>query len=612
MSADSDAALLVDFSFADLITGYVRAHDPERRIVDLHTSEDRTVRIGYSPEMYAEWMRNLGEPGAAVGDLAGALVVGRHVHAYGIYQPNGAGHTFEAHRMLVSGRDTQRFPFEARDWWPRQLREIARFYRRAQFGAGPVDMRDYRTVLRLGGDKSDHFVQETDTLSRLVYGMASAFLLSGEQDLLDVAEAGTRYLREHMRFVDRDHDVVYWYHGVDVRDGVESKLFTSEFGDDYAAVPAYEQIYALAGLTQTYRITGDPAILADIEGTMRLFRRFFHDPRHGGWFSHLDPIDLSPDHETLGPNRSRKNWNSIGDHAPAYLINLFLATGERTYADMLLESADLIVRHFPRPDSPFVQERFHADWTPDTAWGWQQNRAVAGHNLKIAWNLTRIAGLENRVGYRELADRLGRALPDLASDRRRGGWYDVVDRIAGPGGHRFTWHDRKAWWQQEQAILAYLVLAGTTGDAGFLRQAREAAGFYNAFFLDHDEGGIYFNVLADGTPYLLGNERLKGSHAMSMYHTAELCLLATVYQRLLIHREPLDLYFRPHPQGFAGRVLRTAPDILPADVGLVAVEIDGSRHRDFDPKGLSVTLPDATQPLDVRVRLAPGVNRTDR
>ena len=23
-------------------------------------------------------------------------------------------------------------------------------------------------------------------------------------------------------------------------------------------------------------------------------------------------------------------------------------------------------------------------------WGWQQNRAVVGHNLKIAWNLMRI------------------------------------------------------------------------------------------------------------------------------------------------------------------------------------------------------------------------------
>ena len=55
--------------------------------------------------------------------------------------------------------------------------------------------------------------------------------------------------------------------------------------------------------------------------------------------------------------------------------------------------------------------------------------------------------------------------------------------------HRFVWHDRKAWWQQEQAILAYLILNGSLGDAEYLRHAREASSFYNAFFLDHDDGG---------------------------------------------------------------------------------------------------------------------------
>src|SRR6201999_1298462 len=117
---------------------------------------------------------------------------------------------------------------------------------------------------------------------------------------------------------------------------------------------------------------------------------------------------------------------------------------------------------------------------------------------------------------------------------QRGGWYDLVNRVIRPGDTkpRFVWHDHKAWWQQEQAILAYLILAGNTGDDEFLRYARESAAFYNAFFLDHDEGAVYFTVLAAGIPYLRGNERLKGSHSMSMYHAAELCYLATVYERL--------------------------------------------------------------------------------
>ncbi len=124
----------------------------------------------------------------------------------------------------------------------------------------------------------------------------------------------------------------------------ETKVFASEFGDDFDAIPAYEQIYALAGPIQTYRITGDPAILHDAELTVDLFDRFFLDKEKGGYFSHLDPIMLDPRSEILGANRAKKNWNSVGDHAPAYLINLYLATGE----DALFQDARIHLRYDQR------------------------------------------------------------------------------------------------------------------------------------------------------------------------------------------------------------------------------------------------------------------------
>jgi len=592
---------------SDLVAGYVTAFDAGRGLLDLRTSDDRAVRARIDGDTHAEFVRNLGEPPVgATARLAELLVPGRHLFAHGLHYPDGG---FEAKRLVLLGERPGAYRFEEPDWWPRQLAELARFYRRAQFGsAREVDYADYRTVLRLGGDKADNHTQETDTISRLVYGMASAYMLTGDEDFLHVAERGTEYLREHMRFVDVDEDVVYWYHGIDVRDGVESKSFTSDFGDDYRAIPAYEQIYALVGPTQTYRVTGDPRIARDIDGTLRLFERFFHDPVRGGYYSHVDPILLSPHHDSLGPNRSRKNWNSIGDHAPAYLFNLYLATGDDRHAKMLEETFDLIVEHFVDPASPFVQERFHGDWSPDRTYGWQQDRAVVGHNMKIAWNLTRMNAITPKASYTALAAELGRSMPDVGSDRQRGGWYDVVQRMLADGQrrHRLVWHDRKAWWQQEQAILAYLVLAGSTGDPEFRRHGREAAAFYNTFFLDHDEGGIYFNVLADGHPYLLGTERLKGSHSMSMYHAAELAFLSTVYQRLLLGGGPLTLWFRPRPDGFADRVLRVAPDALPPGrARLEWVEVDGRPYADFDPVAMTVRLPDATGDVTVRAHLAP-------
>jgi hypothetical protein len=111
-------------------------------------------------------------------------------------------------------------------------------------------------------------------------------------------------------------------------------------------------------------------------------------------------------------------------------------------------------------------------------------------------------------------------------------------------------------------------------------------------------------VLSNGFPYLLGTERFKGSHSMSMYHSSELCYLSAVYTNLLITGEPLALWFKPRPE--ADRTLRVAPDLLPAGrVELVKVEIDGKPHEVFDPRAMTVELPESEQSLTVRVELAP-------
>ena len=236
----------------------------------------------------------------------------------------------------------------------------------------------------------------------------------------------------------------------------------------------------------------------------------------------------------------------MADHAPAYLINLYLATGEERWANMLAYTADTIEEHFPDYDnSPFVNVKFFEDWSHDLNTPLQKNRAIVGHNLKIAWNLMRIHHLRPHDGCLAFARKIAELMPQWGMDRQRGDWYDMVERVRGKGEefHRLIWHDRKAWWQQEQGILAYLILAGSLHEPEYLQLARESAAFYNAWFPDNDSGGVYFNVLATGIPYLLGTERLKGSHSMSGYHSFELCYLAAVYTNLLLTKQPMDFYF---------------------------------------------------------------------
>lgn len=603
----------MSFSFSDTIAGYVTYFNRNEKSFGIKTSDGREFQAYLTPTAWGRITQNLEEPyNDCTQRLAELLTPGQHVFAYGIFYPQAEEYKFEVKSFVFPGDAPDVYRHEEPDWWVKQVRSIADSYLYWQFNyPDEIDYRNYRTFLRVTGVKKreDDYLQETDTISRLVYGFASAYLMTGEDRFLEGAEKGTEYLRAHMRFYDPDEDLIYWYHGVKVTGNREQKLLTSEFSDDYDAIPAYEQIYALAGPIQTYRITGDPRILKDAEMTVDLLNRFFLDQEGTGYFSHIDPITLDPRAESLGRNRARKNWNSVGDHAPAYLINLWLATGEQKYADMLEYTFDTIEKYFPDyENSPFVQEKFHEDWSRDQTWGWQQNRAVIGHNLKIAWNLMRMQSLKSKDKYVALAEKIASLMPEVGSDRQRGGWYDVVERVLyqGEEQHRLVWHDRKAWWQQEQAILAYLILHGITNKPEYLRHAREVAAFYNAHFLDHDDGAVYFNVLATGLPFLMGTERFKGSHSMSGYHSTELCFLAAVYTNLLIAKQPMDFYFKPLPGAFKDNILRVAPDILPPDrVKIGSCWIDESPYHDFSAEALTVKLPDTQQQVKVKVQLVP-------
>ena len=146
-------------------------------------------------------------------------------------------------------------------------------------------------------------------------------------------------------------------------------------------------------------------------------------------------------------------------------------------------------------------------------------------------------------------------------------------------------------------LIALLVIAGISL---FIRIVLP----YDQVFVD---GAVYFNVLANGTPYLLGTERMKGSHSMSGYHSIELAYLAAVYTNLLNTKQPLDLYFKPLVNGSGRSALNVQPDILPPGSARISdVWIDDVSWGKFDAEKFTVELPTLDYRPKVRVRLVPN------
>lgn len=595
---------------------------------------------------------------------AGALIA-----VQGTEIKEGEAVWFHARTVTLMGNQQGEFVFESTHWWLTQIVTFAdewlddlfddrRTYEWDDFAAL------YRTNLNIFGQPLDDKIQECATLSRLIYGLSSCYLLTGGERYLVAAKAGVRYQRETFRSLSHDGHYCFWQFGKRKRDRGAVMIMPSENPDDRGSIPLYEQIYALAGMCQYYRITQDVEVLEDVARTVRAFQDYYlDDPKFGytgtgGYFSHIDYATHRPNADVLGNNKMRKNWNSIGDHIPAYLINLILALQplpeggkDRAMCEKLLATcrsildttANLILTKFPDPSSKFVNERFHANWDVDDEWGWQQDRGIVGHNFKIAWNMTRVANFYRAEADRLAADKPGEArvlvdralefekfaltvannMTEAGIDQLRGGCFDAVERSPVGGlPIDFAWGSTKEFWQQEQAILAYLIVYGTTKDPEHLALAREMMSFWNLYFLDHDNRGVFFRTNDAGVPVIQGQYSQKASHAVAGYHSFELNYLAHIYLRVYAqpHGKPCTLtghaefpvvdqsfclYFQPDPIS-GRRTLNVLPDFLPPNAVKVSrITVGGVPRATIDEDNFQIELDADELGLQIVVEFLP-------
>ncbi len=643
------------FTLNTTLMGRVLETQPEDSAFQIKCHNGAEFNILVGKETQFQSLRNLDDmdhdryPVPEDSDGSPSQKITRYIHPgflvvlEGIYQEDSDLYSFNARRIHLIQSHNGQYLFEDNRWWLFQLARLADSWLGYLFPNKQSyqidDFRLYQTKLNILGLPSDDNLQECATLSRLIYGWSSAYLLTGCERYLSAAKAGVQYQRETFRYSSPDGKHCFWAHGKRRVEDSYQLYLRSLFDDDKDAIPLYEQIYALAGLAQYYRITLDWEVLDDIKRTICAFNEYFRDREseygkqaYGDYFSHLDPVTWTWDSEALGPNQAKKNWNSIGDHIPAYLVNVLsaiepLPIHAHSYEELhkfvatcrkiLHTTSTIILEKFPDPDPnvPFVNERFHRNWKPDHGWRWQQDRAVVGHNLKIAWNMTRVANyyyymaaqrasdeqeeeesvkLANKL--MKLAERLGTSMAKVGCDLYRGGIFDSVERHPSNGMTiEFPWGNTKDFWQQEQAILAYLILYGCSrGDKDqrqeYLQLARETEAFWNLFFLDPPTKGIFFRVTDAGMPVLEGDYRNKGGHSISGYHVFELNYLTHIYTSAYVTKQPFCLYFKPDSNS-RQHSINVLPDFFKPDtLEIRRVIVDGIERTTVDRSNFRIEL----------------------
>ncbi len=445
---------------------------------------------------------------------------------------------------------------------------IAHVRRDADFWARSFDAARggwYTMVARDGAPVPGQDLKTTLTQSRHAYGLARAYMLTGERRYLEAARRAVAYLRE--RGWDAEHG---GFHTA-LDGGGRSVDGRGEYprSDEKWS---FMQPYALLGLAAVYDAGRAPDDLAFLERARGVLDEKLWDPRPGreGYF------------ETAAHDWSRpagKGFTPTVDGITTHGEALYLVTRDPRYRARLLQLADAIVRRLlptARTRRLGFAETFDADWREA-----QEGHFFVGHVLKAAWCLNRAYLVEPRPEYRAGAEELLRRARETLWDEEHGGPFYVGDSLRGEITGR-----QKNWWTLEQAMTAGLTTYHLTGDHRWLQLADEAADFYARHLVDAEHGEVFADVDRTGAIVL---SQLKGDYWKAGYHSIETGWYLYLYGNLLLHHRPVTLHYAIDPAP-AARSLPLDPIALPG-LRIVSATLDGRAWTAFDGPARTLAVP---------------------
>ena len=399
-------------------------------------------------------------------------------------------------------------------------------------------------------------------ISRQVFGFTAAYLLSGDEKYLTIADEGVDYLLTNTW----DHQFGGWF---DLLDQSGSPKVTTK--------SVFNQLYTNTGLALYYFATRDENVLAYIKESIRIQKTYAFDKNDGGYF-----MVLSRD---LNVSDSSKGKHSHFGYTSSLLINMMMITRDKEIQDFAEELMEISLTQMT--DSTYgwflgYPGPFDAKWNLKPTIVKNKEVISAGAQLTSCLSLLRLFEITGKEIYRTKGIDLGERLLRTAWDSTRGGWFDLIERLP-PHMQQDT--TSVSWWIQSYGLYLQLHLYHITGEKRYLQSYEKMASFWNNYFVDKEFGGIFLSVSPTGIQ--LSTDKAVGSK--SSYHEMENALLNYLYLNLYVNNKPVTLYF--HIRNSSAQSKYFVSIVEDPSVQINSVKINGVLSTDFDAVERFVVVP---------------------
>ena len=331
--------------------------------------------------------------------------------------------------------------------------------------------------------------------ARIIWSFAAAYQALPETPYLVAAVHARDYFLEH--FCDHKYGGVYWS-----VDAAGERLDTKK--------QLYAQGFAIYGLSELYKVTGDDEVLKNAINLYRVVETYFADKENGGYiealardFSPLEDMSLSA-HDI----NADKTMNSHLHVLEAY-ANLYQVWPDEELKEAVQKLLDLVGTRIMGADG-HLQLYFRKDWSV------MPGGVSYGHDIETSWLALECADalkdidVVNRV--RPWALSMGKAgneglLPDgsMRYEKRLDGKYD----------------DSRQWWGQAETVVSNLWLWKYHADPQGADKALAAWNYIRENLVDEKDGEWWWAVLEDGSRDL---SQPKVGFWKCPYHNTRMCL----------------------------------------------------------------------------------------
>ncbi len=348
----------------------------------------------------------------------------------------------------------------------------------------------YRTAIDADGQLDD---SDTDKFlvmqARMVWGFSYfSRLLPQRDDLKAAARQGVDFMIAHMW--DDEYGGWYWQTSRDGTQVIDARKWI------------YGHSFAIYGLAEYTRATGDPRGVEYASRTFDALHTHCADIVHGGYYESLsrDWVPTSLPEFLAG----RKTMNTHMHLMEAY-TTLYRASGQVTHGRRLREIVTLIVERMLNPATGLGHDKYTMAFAPiptDTIRGYGTEISLEkpvylasyGHDTELAW-LLREAGAalsQPDDAYLPVMRRLVDFTLAHGIDRLHGGVYALGDHE----GSVLLRH--KGWWENGEPLVAFLDLYEMTGEGQYVGAFANVWDFIHEFIINHAVGEWRSIVSEDG------------------------------------------------------------------------------------------------------------------